>query len=165
MKKLLLSALAICGLFLFTQNIQAQSNKAESFESFKAYLDHVYKVYDGLNVDEILKYYVADAQEIGPDGSLVSGTAALKTNWEGLVKMLDKKPVFTHKLLSARQIRPDVAIITFEQDAEMQIGGQQIGGKTICMAVLSKKDNRWLIEFDSMTPVVPMPMPVATGNK
>lgn len=164
MKKLLLSTLAICGLFLFTQNLQAQSNKAE-FESFKNYLDQVYKDYDGANVDLILKLYTADAQEIGPDGSLVSGVAGLKANWDAFVKMLDKKPVFTHKLVSARTIRPDVAIITFEQDADLLIGGQQVGGKTICMAVLSKKDNRWLIEFDSMTPVVPMPMPAATSNK
>lgn len=164
MKKLLLSVLISCGLFSFAQTTQAQNNKAE-FEQFKAYLDHLYKVYDGLNPETILKYYTADAQEIGPDGSFVSGTASLKANWDAFVKMMDKKPVFTHKLVSARTIRPDVAIITFEQDADIVIGGQQIGGKTICMAVLNKKDNQWLIEFDSMTPVMPMPVPGATGNK
>jgi uncharacterized protein (TIGR02246 family) len=164
MKNLLLSALSICGLFFLAQTTQAQSNKTE-FESFKNYLDHLFKVYDGANVDEILKYYVADAQEIGPDGSLVSGVAGLKANWDTFVKMLDKKPVFTHKLVSARTIRPDVAIITFEQDADLLMGGQQVGGKSICMAVLTKKDNLWMIEFDSMTPIVPMPIPSSTGNK
>lgn len=164
MKKLLLNVLIFCGLFLCAQRGQAQTNQAE-FEHFKAYLDQVYKDYDGANIDLILKWYTADAQEIGPDGSLVSGAAGLKANWDTFLKMLDKKPVFTYKLVSARTIRPDVAIITFEQDADISIGGQQIGGKTICMAVLSKKDNRWLIEFDSMTPIIPMPMPGTTGNK
>lgn len=159
-----LSIMLLCGLFSFAQTTQAQSNKAE-FESFKAYLDQVYKDYDVANVDLILKLYTADAQEIGPDGSLVSGTAGLKANWDAFVKMLDKKPVFTHKLVSARTIRPDVAIITFEQDADLLIGGQQVGGKTICMAVLTKKDNKWLIEFDSMTPIMPMHNPTASGNK
>ena len=162
MKKLLLSVIAICGLFLFAQNTQAQNGKSDDF---KAYLDEVYKAYETLDPNAIVKYYAADAQEIGPDGSFVTGIATLKASWEGILKVLDKKPSFTHKFVSARQIRPDVAIITFEQEADLVMGGQQIGGKTICMAVISKKEGRWQIEYDSMTPVIPMPGLETAGNK
>ena len=165
MKNLLVNTLFFAALVLSAQNLQAQAPKMENAETVKAYLKTIYTAYEKGNIEEMFSYYTQDAAEIGPDGSLTSGLAALKSSWASFEKMMDAKPKFTYNLTSSRMITPDVAIVTWDSEADIKIGGQQVGGKTICMAVLTKKDNKWLIEFDSMTPIMPMHNPAASGNK
>ena len=165
MKNLLVNTFFFAALVLSTQNLQAQAPKMENAETVKAFLKTVYTAYEKGNIEEMFSYYTQDAAEIGPDGSLTSGLAALKTSWAAFEKMMDAKPKFTYNLTSSRMISPDVAIITWDSDADIKVGGQQIGGKTTCFAVLVKKGTRWMIEFDGMTPVIPMPEMATTGNK
>ena len=75
--------------------------------------------------------------------------------------MVDGTPKFTYQLTSSRMVTPEIAIITWDSDADIVIKGQQMGGKATGMAVLKKKGNGWQIQFDSMTPVMAMPMPEA----
>ena len=165
MKKLLFNLFFLAGFILLAQNLQAQAPKMENAELFKSYLKTVYDAYEKGNGGDMFNYYTADATEIGPDGSLTSGIAALKASWATFEKMMDEKPKFTYQLTSSRMITPDVAIITWDSNSDIKIGGQQIGGKATAVAVVVKKGNRWMIEFDGLTPVIPMPDAAATGNK
>ena len=51
----------------------------------------------------------------------------------------------------------DVAILVWDSSADIKIKGQQVGGKTKGMALAHRTAGKWLIEFDSITPVISMP--------
>lgn len=162
MKNVLFSA--ICFSIAFCSFAPVASAQSGDEATFKAYLKEVYDTYEKGDTKGMFSYYADNAAEIGPDGRLTSGKKALEESWTAFEKMMDAKPKFTYNLTSYRFITPDVAIVTWDSDADIKMGGQQIGGKTIAMAVLHKKDGRWLIEFDSLTPVMEMPAETAKGN-
>lgn len=165
MKKGLFILSFFAGSIFVGQNLHAQAPKMENAELFKSYLKTVYDAYERGDVAAMFDYYTTDAAEIGPDGSLTSGLAALKASWASFEKMMDEKPKFTYQLTSSRMITPDVAILTWDSDADIKIGGQQVGGKATAVAVIAKKGNRWMIEFDGLTPVIPMPDLSAADKK
>lgn len=101
--------------------------------------------------------YTNDAAEISPDGNITYGKKALKTSWEAFMKMTDKAPSFTYGDPQVRMLTNDIALIVWDSSADIQMGGQQVGGKTKGMAVVRKIKGQWFIEFDSLTPVIPMP--------
>jgi len=101
--------------------------------------------------------YTNDAAEISPDGNITYGKKALKASWEEFMKATDKAPSFTYGDPQVRMLTNDVALIVWDSSADIQMGGQQLGGKTKGMAVVRKIKGQWLIEFDSLTPVIPMP--------
>ena len=101
--------------------------------------------------------YTNDAAEISPDGNITYGKKALKASWEEFMKMTDKAPSFTYGDPQVRMLTNDIALIVWDSSADIQMGGQQVGGKTKGMAVVRKIKGQWLIEFDSLTPVIPMP--------
>ena len=101
--------------------------------------------------------YTNDAAEISPDGNITYGKKALKASWEAFMKMTDKAPSFTYGDPQVRMLTNDIALIVWDSSADIQMGGKQLGGKTKGMAVVRKIKGQWLIEFDSLTPVIPMP--------
>lgn len=101
--------------------------------------------------------YTNDAAEISPDGNITYGKKALMASWEAFMKMTDKAPRFTYIDPQVRILTDDTALIVWDSSADIQIGGQQVGGKTKGMAVVRKIKGQWFIEFDSLTPVIPMP--------
>lgn len=153
MKTILISACTFFATFLFVQNTSAQDNQA-TFESF---LKKVYGAYQGGNDDAMWAFYTDAATEISPDGMVASGKQNLKASWDQFMKMVDTRPTFTYKLTSWRLITPDVALITWDSNADIKMQGQQVGGPSTCSAVLHKIKGEWKIEFDSMTPVMQMP--------
>jgi hypothetical protein len=57
-----------------------------------------------------------------------------------------------------RLITPDVALLTSEVVSDIKLkGGQQVGGKSTFALLLRRAGGKWLIEFDSQTPVLQMP--------
>ena len=163
MKNILFHSLLTLALGFFAATLAAQSTGTTKDEAmFKAYLKEVYDAYEKSDAQSMFSYYTENAAEIGPDGSLTAGKKALQESWATFEKIMDAKPTFTYSLTSYRYITPDVALITWDSDADIKIGGQQVGGKATAMAVLRKEKGRWLIEFDSLTPV--MAAPPATGN-
>ena len=165
MKNILFSTFFFSVCTLLTHTLQAQtSTKTNDEAMFKAYLKEVYDAYEKGDNLAMFAYYTENAAEISPDGHLTSGKKALQESWAAFEKMTDAKPKFTYNLTSYRYVTPDVAIITWDSDADIKIGGQQIGGKAIAMAVLHKKAGRWLIEFDSLTPILEMPAQPADKN-
>ena len=136
-------------------NSKSQSGSQAAF--FENYIHEMYAAFDKGDNDKLFSYYAANAAEISPDGRFTAGLVNLRASFEEGMKMLDAKPRFTNKFLSYRLIDSDIAIVVWESDADIKIGGQQIGGKTLCSAVLRKIKNQWLIEFDSLTPIMPAP--------
>ncbi len=153
MKTLLFTSILLLALTFSSQNTFAQADNQATFE---AYLEAVYKAYQSDDNNIMWSYYTDNATEIGPDGSIASGKKDLRAGWEAFMQMVDKKPTFDYKLTSWRLIKPDVAIITWNSNADIVMDGQQIGGPTICSAVLVKVKGKWMIEMDTMTPVMQM---------
>lgn len=154
MKTLLLSVFTLLTLISFDSHLKAQAANQATFEN---YLRTVYDAYESGDSDAMWAFYSDDATEITPDGRLTSGKAALKADWDEFMKMVDSKPTFTYKLSSWRLLADDIALVTWDSDADIKVGGQQFGGPTICVAVLRKVNGNWLIEFDGMTPTMPTP--------
>ncbi len=154
MKTFSISSFTLMMAILFSTNLQAQKDNQATFE---AYLKQVHDAYQSGNDEAMWAFYTDQAAEISPDGRLTSGIQALKASWNEFMKMVDSKPAFTYKLTSWRLITPDVALVTWDSSADIKIQGQQVGGSTICVAVLHKINGQWKIEFDGMTPVMPMP--------
>lgn len=154
MKTTIFSFILLFSFSLFNQNASAQTDNQASFEAF---LTTVYTAYESGNNDAMWAFYTEKAAEITPDGRLTAGKAGLKTGWDEFMKMVDSKPTFTYKLTSWRLVTPDVAILTWDSTADIKIQGQQVGGPSTDMAVLHKINGKWMIEFDSMTPVMQMP--------
>ncbi len=109
-------------------------------------------------------YYTETATEIGPDGNITSGKAALKASWDGFMKMVDSRPTFTYANPAVQVLSPNVAVVTFDSEADIKIKGQQVGGKTKGIAVVHKINGKWYIEADAITPVMPMPALDATSS-
>ncbi|MEZ5042333.1 MAG: nuclear transport factor 2 family protein [Saprospiraceae bacterium] len=141
-------------ILCFVQNGQAQKENQATFE---AYLAKVYDAYAATNDEAMWAFYTDAASEISPDGRLTEGKKTLKAGWDEFMKMVDSRPSFTYKLTSWRLITPDVALVTWDSTADIKVQGQQLGGPTNCIAVLHKINGKWLIEFDGMTPIIPMP--------
>jgi len=103
--------------------------------------------------------YTNDAAEISPDGNITFGKKALKESWEAFMKMADKAPSFTYGDPQVRMLTNDIALIVWDSTADIMIWRQKVSGKTKGMAIVRKIKGQWLIEFDSLTPVIPMPEP------
>lgn len=101
--------------------------------------------------------YTTDAAEISPDGNITYGKKALMASWEAFMKMADKAPSFTYGDPQVRMLTNDIGLIVWDSSADIQMGGQQLGGKTKGMEVVRKIKGQWFIEFDSLTPVIPIP--------
>lgn len=154
MKNILFSTLTLCFFALFTQNAQAQTAADEA--AVRKMWNEAWATYQELDLEKGLSFYADNAVEIGPDGRKLSGKKELREAWEGFSNMLDEKPKFNPTNLAIRFITPDVALLDWDTESDMKIGGQQIGGKTKDMAVVRKVGGKWLIEFDSQTPVMDM---------
>jgi uncharacterized protein (TIGR02246 family) len=154
MRTVLFSFVLLFAFNLFSASASAQAYGQAAFEDL---LKKVYDAYQRGDNDAMWAYYTDQASEISPDGHLASGKAALKAGWDEFMKMADEKPAFTFQLTSWRLITPEVALITWDSNADIKIQGRQVGGPSICVAVLHKIDGEWKIEFDGMTPVIQMP--------
>jgi len=160
MKNILFDALLILAFGFVASVADAQTAADET--AVKTFWKDTWTAFDSGDSEKMWAAYTENAAEIGPDGSLTSGKKALRENWDAFMKMADATPKFSYSNPSVRFVTADVAIITWDSEADIKIGGQQVGGKTKGMAVLHKINGKWMIEFDSLTPV--MAPPPATGH-
>lgn len=116
----------------------------------------VYEAYNAGDYDKGFTYYTENAVEIGPGGNLTDGVKAMKESWAAFQKMMDSTPKFTYDNLNVRLITSDVAILHWDQEADIKMGGQQYGGPAKALAVMKKVNGQWVIEADVLVPVVPM---------
>lgn len=146
-----LCCLNACYLFGQTAN-----NRQDHRTTFENYLGEVYGAYEK-DAMSIWNYYTDESGEIYPDGSMLIGKEKLVAGFEEFQKMVDGQPTFTYQLTSWRLLTPDVALVTWDTNSDVKIQGQQVGGPARCLAVLRKVKGKWMIEFDTMTPIVQMP--------
>lgn len=165
MKNLISFVLILAGFLSATNLVSAQGKPAklpmENKATFETFLKDVYTMYDKHDYKALKNMYERQASEIGPDGVLILGLKNLEASWKLFDQMVDPTPKFTYQLTSSRMITPEIAIVTWDSDADIKIKGQQVGGKATGMAVLKKKGNGWQIQHDQLTPVMTMPMPEA----
>lgn len=157
MSRLLHLATATFFFILFVYpNIQAQTTNAEA-AVLKTW-DDVWKAYDSGNEAQMWSYYAENATEIYPDGSIAVGISNIKAGYEGFKTMLEGKPTWTSTKPEVQFIEPNVALLISDVTSDMKLkGGQQIGGKTKFTALLHQVNGKWLIVYDSQTPVMSMP--------
>lgn len=101
--------------------------------------------------------YTEEATEIDPGGNMTIGKKALREGWDGFMKMADETPKFKYSNVQVRLLTSDVALAVWDSEADIKIKGQQVGGKAKGMAVLHKIGGQWKMEFDQITPMMPMP--------
>ncbi len=157
MSKLLHLATATFFLVLFVYpNAQAQTTNSEA-AILKAW-DDVWTAYDSGNEAQMWSYYAENATEIYPDGSIAVGISHIKAGYEGFKTMLEGKPTWTSTKPEVQFIEPNVALLISDVTSDMKLkGGQQIGGKMKFTALLHQVNGKWLIVYDSQTPVMSMP--------
>lgn len=117
----------------------------------------VNKAYESGDTEKMWAAYTENAAEVAPDGNVTFGKKALREGWDAFLKMADKTPTFSYENPQVRILTNEVALIIWDSSADIQIGGQQVGGKTKGMAVVHKINGQWKVEFDALTPVIQMP--------
>lgn len=163
MKFILSIALAaLCCALFFTQEASAQTAADEAAVQ-KMWAD-VWKSYE---TDEaaMWSFYAPDATEIYPDGSTASGLDEIRKGYEMFKTMMDGKPSWTMATPAVQFITPEVALLHCEIVSDIKLKGVgQIGGKSRFAALVRRSsEGRWLIVFDSQTPILPPP-PGLGGN-
>ena len=148
----------------FMASLVSCTAQTSTENAIKATFNEVTKAFNSVNDEHGWSYYTDNAFEIDPGGNYVQGKQALRESWNGFMKMVDTRPSFTYSNPVVKVITPDVAIITFDSEADIKIKGQQIGGKTKGMAVLHKINGQWLIEGDAVTPVRAMPIAIQVAK-
>lgn len=169
MKHIFLSA---CALFVFALQTYAQTagaiwigsrsvNPKSEAAAILSGWESIYQAYNSGDSEKGFAFYTEDAAEITPDGRITFGKSALREGWNAFMKMLDEKPQFNYENPQVRMLSNDVALLIWDSESKLKMGGQDIGGKTKGMAVLHKINKEWKVEFDVITPVMPMP---GSGN-
>ncbi|MCB0570687.1 MAG: nuclear transport factor 2 family protein [Phaeodactylibacter sp.] len=119
--------------------------------------ENVWKAYDSGDDAAMFSYYTSQAAEIGPDGNITFGREALEASWQMFMQMVDERPKFRYRNPLVRLLSDGLALIVWDSEADIKIGGQQIGGQTKGVAIVHKINGVWKVEFDSLTPIMPMP--------
>ncbi len=156
MKKHLLSAFALLFAIGFAVKLQAQSAADEA--ALRKMWNDVWQAYESGDEAKMWSFYSATACEIYPDGSMICGKENIRAGYETFKTMLEGTPSWSMSQPELRFVEPSVALVTADVTADIKLkGGQQIGGKSKFMVLVHKVNGQWLIEFDSQTPVIPMP--------
>ncbi len=155
MKNIIFSIFTLLIVGLFTTSTQAQKNtEAEILNMWK----EVWAAYESNDLSKVWSHYAENATEIYPDGTTITGLSAIKAGYEQFNGMIEGKPSWNASVPTIRFITPDVALLTSDVTSDIKLkGGQQIGGKESFALLLRKTNGKWLIEFDSQTPVLQMP--------
>jgi uncharacterized protein (TIGR02246 family) len=164
MKNILFSAIALL-MFCFQVNAQTAvgaiwTGSRSATGEAKAVHAAIAQGYDAFIAGDLEKgfaIYTDDAVEIDPGGNMTIGKKAMQEGWEAFSKMADEAPKFSYSNVQVRLLTADVALAVWDSEADIKIGGQQVGGKTKGSAVLRKIKGEWKLEFDQLTPIMPMP--------
>ncbi len=134
-------------------------------QAVHAFITSSYEAFNQGNNDNGWSAYSEEAAEISPDGNITFGKKALLEGWDAFMKMADTTPQFKYENVLVRMLTNDVALVVWDSEADIKIGGQQMGGKAKGMAVARKIKGQWKLEFDSITPMLGMPaLDAASGN-
>lgn len=164
MKQLIFSAIALFALI----NISSAQTAGGIWVGSKTATGETKAVHDALqkgfgdfmpggNPETGWAIYTENAAEVDPGGNITFGLSALKAGWDAFSKMTDEPAKFKYDNVQVRMLTNDVALVVFDSEADIKIHGQQIGGKVKGSAVMHKVNGVWKLEFDQLSPVMPMP--------
>lgn len=157
MKNILFSTLTFLLSGLFTLSLHAQS-AANDEAGLRKMWDAVWQAYESNDEAKMWSFYAQDACEIYPDGSSACGLQTIKAGYEQFNGMMEGTPSWTTSAPTIQFIEPNVALLMADITTDIKLkGGQQIGGKSKFATIVHKVNGRWLIVFDSQTPVMQMP--------
>lgn len=157
MKKVLISALTLFFLCLISLNANAQTASNEEAVVLKMW-DDVWQAYESGDEAKMWSFYAENACEIYPDGSKLCGVKAIREGYEFFKTMLEGTPSWKISKPEITFFGSDVALLTSDITTDVKLkGGQQIGGKANFATIIQKVNGKWLIVFDSQTPVQEMP--------
>lgn len=171
MKTIILSAITLL-TFCFQSNAQpggsiwiGSKSANPNANAVHAFIADAYGAFIAGNDEKSWAAYTDDATEIDPTGNITFGKKALREGWDAFMKVADEKPKFKYENVQVRMLSNDIAIAVWDSEADIKVGGQQVGGKSKGMAVVRKINGQWKIEFDSITPMLGMPaLDGASGN-
>ncbi|MCB0524848.1 MAG: nuclear transport factor 2 family protein [Saprospiraceae bacterium] len=160
----LIKSFALIVAFTFAAQMNAQTTawvdaKSASSEAKEVH-NFIHKSFTAFTAgddDTAWAAYSENAAEVDPTGSITYGLPALKESWDAFMKMTDEKPSFTFGNVKVRMLTKDVALFSFDTEADIKMGGQQLGGKSQGVGVVKKSNGQWKIELDAMVPVMQMP--------
>lgn len=157
--------------FCFQSNAQASgliwigSKSADpNANAVHTFITQAYDAFIAGDEEKAWAAYADDAAEIDPVGSVTFGKKALREAWDGFMKIADETPKFKYENVQVRMLTNDIALVIWDSETDIKVGGQQMGGKAKGMAVVRKIKGQWKIEFDSITPILGMPALDATKS-
>jgi Ketosteroid isomerase homolog len=160
------NVLSTLALFAFCFQMNAQSAGAlwagsrssnANANAVHAAITAAYDAFSMGNDEKGWAAYTEEAAEIDPTGNITFGKKALREGWDAFMKVADEAPKFKYENVLVRMLSNDVALAVWDSEADIKVGGQQVGGKSKGMAVLRKINGAWKLEFDSITPIMQMP--------
>ena len=147
-------SLLLVSLFSFSSSAQTSSSEAEVLKMY----NETWAAYETKDMAKVWSMYSDKATEIYPDGSLISGLSNIKQAFEQFSSIVEGTPHWKVGTPAIRFITAEVALVTSDVMSDIKLkGGQQIGGKLTFALLLRKTHGKWLIEFDSQTPTLPVP--------
>ena len=96
------------------------------------------------------------------NGRFVAGKEALTTAHQEIFDTIYKGSRQKIAVRWVRFLRPDVAAVQY--DGEVEMVGKEEPFKARPLALLTKRDGRWLIEIFQNTPIMPFPKAAKNGN-
>ncbi len=144
-------------IFVFASvisTVKAQSTNDEA--SLKIFWNNLWEAYATGNAVQIYSNYTDNATMITPDGNTLLGKNAIIESWNEMINMLDEKPKFIYSNLSINYNAKDMATLSWDNATDIKVEGQQIGGNLKETAVVHRLNGNWLIESDTMRPLIQM---------
>lgn len=141
-------------LFLMVAFLASQMYAQHQDQNFiEGYLKVVYQEFNQKGWPGLKQYYHPKADEIDPTGKITSGLEALELNYQNFQKIMSGKPEFKFKFLSSRMITNDVALVIWDGEDVFKLeNGSEFVSKNTYSAVISKYNDKWLIEHVQLTP-------------
>ena len=146
-------------MYAQTQGVLWVGSRSATGEA-KAVHNAIAQCYDSFiagNMEKGFSVYTNEAVEVDPGGNVTFGKKAMLEGWTAFVKIADETPQFKYENVQVRMLTSDVALVIWDSEADIKIGGQQVGGKSKGMAVMRKINGVWKLEFDQLTPILGMP--------
>lgn len=157
----ILKMTALLLAFCFAQNLQAQVSDAdkkgieECYNAFEA-------AFEKSDASTLGTWMTDNVEHISPLGEIVRGRANLVTYFTNLFAFLKTQPKpdkTESKNLNwqSRYLASDLILASYTTETTTHFGDKTQVEKMSFSVLLRKKDNKWLTELITLTPVTPMP--------
>lgn len=156
MKNIFFSTLALLLTSLFASNANAQTAADE--QAVRNTIDKAVEAYYTADAEKMTAFYAENATAIVYTGHKLSGKKAIHESTVEMLKTEKPSPNnFKFKTGSVRFLNANTALAIADLSGTTQMGDQTINWEGVCAIVLSRHGDKWLIELEANTPIMPMP--------